>query len=246
MRLVPRRPYVRVPKISPEHEQQRRAQILEAAMVCFARQGYRATSMDDVVRESGLSVGAIYSYFPSKEDLFLAISDERSEQTLEYLNDVFHQPGPMGDKCREAVDYFFRLLSDELLTLARVSVEFLSEAGKSDRVKERQQRRLETLRQFYRWLLTEGQREGEVRDDVDVDAAAELMLALNQGILLLSAAGLRHESLEALKPAYLSLLNTGLSSPTNPFVAADEPALSASSNGIHHNGHTTSPEATLS
>ena len=231
-----------MPKISPAHEQQRRAQILQAAMACFARQGYRATSMDDVVRESGLSVGAIYSYFPSKEDLFLALSDERSEQSIGYMNDLFRRPGPMGEKCREAVDYFFSMLEDDLLSFARVSVEFLSEAAKSDRLKERQQHRLEGIRQFFRWLLTEGQRHGEIRDDVDVNAAAELMLALNQGILLLSAAGLRAESLAALKPAYLSLLNTGLSSPASPFVQAVEPALFARSNGTHDNGHATPPE----
>lgn len=207
-------------------------------MVCFARQGYRATSMDDVVRESGLSVGAIYSYFPSKEDLFLALSDERSDQALAYMNDVFRRPGSMAEKSREAVEYFFNMLSDELLTMARVTVEFMSEAAKSDRLKERQQQRCERLRQFFRWLLSEGQAKGEVREDVDVNAAAELMLALNQGLLLLSAAGLRRESLEALKPAYLSLLNTGLSGPTNPFVA------SLSSNGTHHglNGRNTPPE----
>ena len=58
-----------MPKISPALGQQRRDQILAAALACFARQGYHATSMDDVVRESGLSVGAIYTYFSSKEDL---------------------------------------------------------------------------------------------------------------------------------------------------------------------------------
>src|ERR1051326_9396768 len=93
-----------VPKISPAHEQQRRAQILNAAMTCFSRQGYHATSMDDVVRESGLSVGAIYSYFASKEDLFLALSDDRNDQTLAYLNDLFRRPRPMADKTRAPVD----------------------------------------------------------------------------------------------------------------------------------------------
>jgi AcrR family transcriptional regulator len=169
--------------------------------------------MDDVVRESGLSVGAIYSYFGSKEELFLSLSDERANQTLAYLNDLFRRPGPMADKTREAVDYFFGLLSDELIPLARVTVEFMSEAAKSPRVKERQERRCESVRQFMRWLLTEAQREGEIRTDVDIDAAAELMLSLNEGILLLSASGLRGVNLETLKPAYLSLLNNGLSDP---------------------------------
>jgi AcrR family transcriptional regulator len=221
-----------VPKITVAHEQQRRAQILAAAMTCFARQGYHATSMDDVVRESGLSVGAIYSYFASKEDLFLALSDDRAEQTLAYLNDLFRRPGPMADKSREAVDYFFRLLSDDLIPLARVNVEFLSEAAKSERLNARQQRRCESIRQFLCWLLTEAQQRGEVRADVDVPAAAELMMALNEGILLLSVAGLRRIDLEALKPAYVSLLNAGLSSPDHAMFSHRAEAR----NGTYHEG----------
>jgi TetR/AcrR family transcriptional regulator, transcriptional repressor of aconitase len=220
-----------VPKITPAHEQQRRAQILSAAMACFGRQGYHATCMDDVVRESGLSVGAIYSYFPSKEELFLALSDDRAEQTLTYLNGLFRRPGPMEDKTREAVDYFFNLLSDELLALARVNVEFMSEAAKSERLKERQQRRCESVRQFMRWLLSEAQRQGEIRADVDTNAAAELMMMLNEGILLLSVAGLREVSLEQLKPAYLALLNAGLSSPSSAMFS-----LPLTRNGTHSKG----------
>ena len=224
-----------MPKISPAHEQQRRAQILAAAMTCFARQGYHATSMDDVVRESGLSVGAIYSYFPSKEDLFLALCDDRANQTLAYLNDLFRRPGPMADKTREAVDYVFQLLSDEMLTLTRINLEFMSVAINSERLKERQERRCESVRQFLRWLLSEAQQQDEVRADVDVEAAAELMMALNEGIFLLSVVGVRKVSLEALKPAYLSLLNAGLSGPTSTmFTALPTPAL-ATTNG-HHTG----------
>src|SRR3982750_3143286 len=114
-----------MPKISHAQEQQRRDQILAAAMGCFARQGYHATSMDDVVRESGLSVGAIYSYFASKEDLFLALSDDRADQTLAYRNELFRRPGPMAEKTQQAVDYFFAMLSDELLSLGRMTVEFM-------------------------------------------------------------------------------------------------------------------------
>ena len=124
-----------MPKISAAHEQHRREQILAAAMACFARQGYHATSMDDVVRECGLSVGAIYTYFPSKEEIFLALCDERSQQTLTYMSELFRRPGPMADKSREAIDFFFQHLTDEFIPLARIGVEFLSEAAKSDRIK---------------------------------------------------------------------------------------------------------------
>jgi AcrR family transcriptional regulator len=230
-----------LPKISPAHEQQRRDQILNGAMVCFARQGYRATAIDDVVRECGLSVGAIYTYFPSKEDLFLALCDARAEQTLAYLNDLFRRPGPMAEKTQAAVDYFFNLLSDDLSSLAKVSVEFMQEAARSERVKERQRRRCDSVRQFLRWILSEAQRNGEVRADVDVDAAAELMMALHEGLFLLTTSGLRAVALDVLKPAYLSLFNSGLASPagsmftTAPMRTEATPTggISARRNGAH-------------
>jgi AcrR family transcriptional regulator len=230
-----------VPRISPAHEQQRRAQILAAAMSCFARQGYHATSMDDVVRESGLSIGAIYSYFPSKEELFLALSDDRAQQTLDYLNDVFSRPGPMAEKSRAAVDYFFRMLQDDLVPLARVNVEFLSEALKSERVRARQDQRCASIRQFFNTLLADAQQRGDVRGDVDIGAAAELMMALNEGIVLLSVTGLRRVALDRLKTAYVALLDAGLSSPASslfPSVGAAHGVLAAaaSRNGTHLKG----------
>jgi AcrR family transcriptional regulator len=230
-----------VPKISLAHEQQRRAQILAAAAACFARQGYHATSMDDVVRESGLSVGAIYSYFPSKEELFLALSDDRAAQSLDYLNELFSQPGTMADKAREAVDYFFDMLADEQAPLARMHFEFLSEALKSDRFKARQEQRCESVRNFFSTLLAEAQTRGEVRRDVDIQAAAELMMSLNEGILLLSATGLRHVSLDALKVAYVALLDAGLASPDQsifPSVGSANGVLVAAAprNGTHLKG----------
>ena len=56
----------------PDVSEERRAQIIEAALACFTRKGYANTTMDDIVAESGLSKGAIYWYFKSKDDVFQA------------------------------------------------------------------------------------------------------------------------------------------------------------------------------
>jgi AcrR family transcriptional regulator len=63
-----------MPRVSQAHLTARRKQILDAARVCFARNGFHATSMQDVVTESGLSMGAVYRYFPSKDALVQAIA----------------------------------------------------------------------------------------------------------------------------------------------------------------------------
>jgi AcrR family transcriptional regulator len=223
-----------VPKISAAHEQQRRDQILAAAMACFARQGYHATSMDDVVRESGLSVGAIYTYFSSKEDLFLALCDARAEQTLAYMNELFRRPGPMADKSREAIDYFFQHLSQKFVPLARMGLEFMSEAAKSERIQERQRRRFEMVRQFYCWLFSEAQKRGEIRADVDIEPAVELLMALNEGLLIMRVAGLSQLHLDRLKDAYVSFLDCGLGSPTNASLFSTPAALPR--NGSYQQG----------
>ncbi len=64
-----------MPKTSAAAKEARRAQILDAAVRCFARRGYYATTIEDVVQETGLSRGALYLYFPSKEALYLVISE---------------------------------------------------------------------------------------------------------------------------------------------------------------------------
>ncbi len=63
-----------MPRVSAEYLEHRREQILNAAQRCFARKGFYETSMQDVFRESGLSAGAVYRYFKSKDQLIQAIS----------------------------------------------------------------------------------------------------------------------------------------------------------------------------
>lgn len=58
------------PKVDVADE--RRAQIMQAALACFTRKGYNNTTMDDIAAESGLSKGTLYWYFESKDDLFAA------------------------------------------------------------------------------------------------------------------------------------------------------------------------------
>ncbi|MDG5803619.1 TetR/AcrR family transcriptional regulator [Streptomyces ossamyceticus] len=65
-----------MPRVSQEHLDARRRQILDAAARCFARNGFHATSMQDVLKEADLSAGAVYRYFSGKEELIAAIVAE--------------------------------------------------------------------------------------------------------------------------------------------------------------------------
>src|SRR5260370_37368608 len=80
-------PGVGMPRVSPQHEQEVRDRIVRAAISVFAERGFHRATMQDIVRASGLSVGAIYTYFRSKSDLTLAGCDLITDQELGELRD---------------------------------------------------------------------------------------------------------------------------------------------------------------
>ena len=96
-----------VPRVSEAHLAARRQQILDAARTCFLRNGFHQTSMQDVISEAGLSVGAVYRYFPSKNDLITALAeqvidaDRRPASTSSSRQDP---PPPLADAMQRATD----------------------------------------------------------------------------------------------------------------------------------------------
>ncbi len=76
-----------VPKVSEEYRQARRVQILDAARRCFLRHGFDGTSMQDLLAEAGLSSGAVYGYFPSKQDMIVAIVEENIADVMSALQE---------------------------------------------------------------------------------------------------------------------------------------------------------------
>jgi AcrR family transcriptional regulator len=74
-----------LPKVDQEHLDARRQQIVDAARDRFATHGFAHTSMADIVTESGLSTGAIYRYFGSKEEIIIAVCEQASEAFPEAL-----------------------------------------------------------------------------------------------------------------------------------------------------------------
>lgn len=83
-----------MPKVSQQHRDARREQILAAARRCFLRDGFHATSMQDLFAEAGLSSGAVYSYFASKDDMIVAIAEENMQAVTDMIRAAaVQQPG---------------------------------------------------------------------------------------------------------------------------------------------------------
>ena len=80
-----------MPKVSQQHRDARREQIMAAARRCFLRDGFHATSMQDLFAEAGLSSGAVYSYFASKDDVIVAIAEENMRGVTEMIRTIATQ-----------------------------------------------------------------------------------------------------------------------------------------------------------
>jgi AcrR family transcriptional regulator len=80
-----------MPKVSQQHRDARREQILAAARRCFLRDGFHATSMQDLFAEAGLSSGAVYSYFASKDDMIVAIAEENMRGVTDMIQAIATQ-----------------------------------------------------------------------------------------------------------------------------------------------------------
>ncbi|WP_117212733.1 TetR/AcrR family transcriptional regulator [Allorhizocola rhizosphaerae] len=84
-----------MPRVSQEHLAARRQHILDAGRRCFTRNGFHATSMQDVIAEAGVSVGAFYRYFKSKEELIEAIAEDAVGRITDVIKPVaMAEPAP--------------------------------------------------------------------------------------------------------------------------------------------------------
>jgi AcrR family transcriptional regulator len=87
-----------MPKVSEQHREARRDQIVDAALRCFAVRGFQRTSMADIIAESGLSTGAIYGHFESKQQIMVAVArrilGNRTTEFAQLLHDTGELPPP--------------------------------------------------------------------------------------------------------------------------------------------------------
>ena len=86
-----------MPKISDEHRERRRRQILEAAWRCFQREGVQGTRIEQILAESGLAASALYRYFTNKDAIILAAIEHSMRglsQILEPLVERGDEIGP--------------------------------------------------------------------------------------------------------------------------------------------------------
>jgi AcrR family transcriptional regulator len=163
-----------MPKLKPDEMERRRGRIVAAARACFMRHGFSDCSMDDICAEAGLSKGAVYNHFTSKEALIHAVAEaqgrslqrlsegESLEEIAAALLELFHRP--TGPEARLELEGMTRAFSDEAL-LARL------------------RRNCALLQAALAQALARLEAEGRVRLRADAEAAAEILLTFLQGVI---------------------------------------------------------------
>jgi AcrR family transcriptional regulator len=101
-------------RLSREEKKARtRAQLIDAAATVFARRGFAAASLDEVAEEAGLTKGAVYSNFDSKEDLFQAVIDDRVNEPMLQAADVIDQSATFEEQAMQGARMFEAVVERE-------------------------------------------------------------------------------------------------------------------------------------
>jgi AcrR family transcriptional regulator len=178
-----------MPKISELRRESRREQVLEAALALFSENGFHQTGMADIVRRSGMSHGAVYVYFPSKDDIIEALADDRHQREA-LLNSVAQE----ADNPIEGLVALIRTYAGWLVDPAgeprrRVGINGWAEALRSQRVHAVVIEGIRVPHAIIAGLVERAQRMELLPRDLSADAIARSLIALFQGFVLQAAWG---------------------------------------------------------
>lgn len=176
-----------MPRVSQSYLDARRRQIMDAAITCFAREGFHRATMQDIVAETGLSAGAIYRYFPSKEDIVAAIAAEHHAAEAAALAEASGDDD-VAAALRHLVGVSLGRLADPAeQRWRRVTVQVWGEALRNDRVMGIVRGGLDEPVQILAGLFRRGQRTGTLAPGLDPDGAARVCASIFQGLVLQQA-----------------------------------------------------------
>lgn len=156
----------------------RRTEILDAAERCFARSGFHQASMQDICAEAGMSPGNLYRYFRSKEALIAGISERnRADAAASFAR--------VGD----APDFFAALaglarhhLVERTDSEVGLSAEIMSESRRNPDVAHLYQDIEHDIKTRIAAMLRRAAERGEIRADLDIEAAATVLMVLGDGM----------------------------------------------------------------
>jgi AcrR family transcriptional regulator len=173
-----------MPKVSEQYRDARREQILRAARQVFQRNGFHATSMQDLFAEAKLSSGAVYRYFRSKDDMVLAIAEDSIRDVITAMSSLARERngGSVGEAMAAAVTLV--QVKDEETGLAGLAVQVWGEALRNADLRERFAAMLTEIKAEVVDVIGHDQRAGRLPASVSPESLASVLVAILPGCLL--------------------------------------------------------------
>jgi AcrR family transcriptional regulator len=201
-----------MPRVSQAHLDARRRQILDAARRCFVRNGFHATSMQDILTEAGLSAGAVYRYFRGKDEIVAAIASEAVAEVAGALDGAFAaaDPPPLDEVLGAAFQAIQRL--DARHGMAKLALQVWGEAVRSPALAETLKGEVQRVRGSLTRLVQVYQARGLMPDDPPAEQVSRVLVGLVPGFVFQHAL-LGDVDAATFRAGLRALLAAGLSSP---------------------------------
>lgn len=175
-----------MPARSPEYMQARHAEIVDAAIACMVRLGATRVSLSDICEQAGVSRGAFYVHFSSKDDVLSAVIDRLRDSTIR--DSAFGTPGELKDVLYAQVR---RHELPDSGKLAVIELELLLAARESERLREALASALKQRSAQFQEGLVALAANGYLQPDVSPQQATELILSFLTGEIIGSLAATR-------------------------------------------------------
>jgi AcrR family transcriptional regulator len=166
-----------------ESRQQTRRRLLDAAARVFAKRGYRSASVEEISSEAGYTIGALYSNFSGKEEVLLALLEQRVAQIAERIVTAALQVDTPTDKLRAGAREWMEFLDDEP-ELYALMVEFWTIWVRDDEQRPHHGRRFAAAREYIGGLIQQKADEIGVTMRLPPDQIGAVVMALADGLAL--------------------------------------------------------------
>jgi AcrR family transcriptional regulator len=167
-----------MPKLKPDVQRARSEHILDAAERCFARAGFHRTSVQDICREAGVSPGALYVYFDSKEALIAGISERDRAEFAERLSDLAGASDFMGALRQLGEQYFL----EEPADMHRMCIDIGLESTRNPRVGEIHRRFDKFILEGFEKLFQKLKDDGRIAPEFDIPTVAKVFMVISDGM----------------------------------------------------------------
>jgi AcrR family transcriptional regulator len=161
--------------------QETRQLILDAAFAVFGRLGYGEASVDRILAEAGLSKGAFYHHFPSKEELFRSLMQDRVRRCTGRLTEAMSGATSVHDAFQRLAAAGIRSFTTEPDWMP-VSMEFWAQATRQRFAREVMAESVRHCRELVADMLRLGKSRGTVRNDLDAERIAIILIGMFEGI----------------------------------------------------------------